>query len=320
MILVITSILVAVLMFFMVVLLVTYVRRSRSLDIFHRLRRHHVVEVTKEAETEDLLRLFYRFIKRTAKPFLTWNLPQSLDLKLRRAGIPFLGAEFIVTAIVSAAFVGIVVYMLTLNQIFAIAAAAIVPLAFWIAVIVMTRRRQNAFTEQLGDCLITVANALRAGYGFQQAMSLIAREMEPPISEEFAHVTADVAMGITLENALEQMNKRVGSADFDLVVTAVLIQREVGGNLAQILDSISDTITERIRMKREVLALTAQGRFSAIVLFVLPFAAGAYMYTANPDNFMILFEDPMGQMALVVSFIMAIIGFIVIRKIVDIDA
>ena len=115
------------------------------------------------------------------------------------------------------------------------------------------------------------------------------------------------------------MARRINSSDFDLVVTAVLIQREVGGNLAQVLDSISDTINERIRMKREIRALTAQGRLSAIVLLVLPFAVGAGMYFLNHDNFMILFEDEMGQMAMVGAIIMEIIGVFVIKKIIEID-
>ncbi|HCB93182.1 MAG TPA: secretion system protein F, partial [Selenomonas sp.] len=109
-----------------------------------------------------------------------------------------------------------------------------------------------------GDCLTTIANALRAGYSFPQSVEVVSREMEPPISDEFAQVSREVSMGVPLESALEAMGRRVGSMDLDLVITAVLIQREVGGNLAQILDNIGDTIQERIRMKREIFALTAQ--------------------------------------------------------------
>ena len=310
----------ALLTFFMVLFFLAYVRRKRGTDIFHRLRRHHVVDTKKESETEDLLVMLYRFVKRTAKPMLNWQIAQRLDLKLKQAGIPLFGAEFIVCAVVGALLVGTIIYMLTLNHIFAIAFGLLVPVALWVGILFLIRRRRNAFTEQLGDCLTTVSNALRAGYSFQQAMEVIAKEMEPPISDEFAHITTDLAMGITLENALEQMNKRVDSADLDLVVTAVLIQREVGGNLAQILDSISDTIMERIRMKREIMALTAQGRFSALVLTSLPFVTAGIMYMLSPKQIMMLFENPTGRMALVFSVVMMIIGFIVIQRIVDIDS
>ena len=318
--LILVSLLVSVLTFCLTFLLIFYIRRSRSTDIFHRLRRHNVVDIRKEAESDDLLRKFYRFVKKTAKPAKELSFSQFLDLKLRQAGLPLLGAEFIVIALIGAAVAGIIIYMLTLNRNFSIIIASLVPIALWITLLVLINRRRTAFTEQLGDCLTTVSNALRAGYSFQQAMTVVAKEMEPPISEEFAHVTNDVSKGLSLENALTQMNKRVNSSDFDLVVTAVLIQREVGGNLAQILDSISDTINDRIRMKREILTLTAQGRFSAIVLAALPFAAAGMMYTMNHDNFMMLFEEPMGQIALGVSLVMIVVGFIVIRRIVDIDA
>ena len=139
------------------------------------------------------------------------------------------------------------------------------------------------------------------------------------MSTEFERVSTDVAMGVSLEEALEQMNVRVASADFDLVVTAVLIQREVGGNLAQILDTISETITERIRMKREINALTAQGRFSAWVLILLPFVVAIFCYFFNHDQTMMLFTEESGRIALAVALIMELIGFVVIQRIVDIE-
>ena len=143
--------------------------------------------------------------------------------------------------------------------------------------------------------------------------------MEPPIGSEFALINHEVVMGVPLEEALENANKRIGSSDFELVVTAVLIQREVGGNLAQVLDNISYTIVERIRMRREIVALTSQGRMSAYVLLGLPFASGLAMYSMNKENFMQIFEDPMGQMAVVAGLVMEVIGYFVIMKVVDVE-
>ena len=143
--------------------------------------------------------------------------------------------------------------------------------------------------------------------------------MEPPISTEFERVMTDIAMGVTLEDALEQMNNRVGSTDFDLVVTAVLIQREVGGNLAQILDTISDTINERIRMKREIKALTAQGRFSSWILILLPFAVAVFCWIFNHDQMQVFVEEEAGHIAVAAAIIMEIVGFILIQNIVDIE-
>lgn len=313
------ALIVALLTFLLVLSLTIYIRRSRSTDIFHRLRRHNVTETKKKTETDDLLIKFYRFIKKTAKPIIDWNISQKIEFKVKQAGLSILGGEFIILLLLNSLLGGGFMYLLTLDKNVALIAAIVAPALLWISLLMKIKRRRTAFTEQLGDCLTTVSNALRAGYSFQQAMGVIAREMEPPISDEFAHVTADMSMGITLEDALEDMNQRVNSSDFELVVTAVLIQREVGGNLAQILDNISDTINERIRMKREILALTAQGRFSAVVLVALPFVAAAIMYFLNRNQFMMFIEEPMGRMAIGAAIVMEILGYIVIQRIVDID-
>ena len=301
-------------------LIVLYVQKRRSMDIFHRMRRHNVTETrTQSKGKETITQTFYRVIQQISKPFLiAKSLFTSLDLKLRQAGIPLAGIEIIVATIIGSALIGLLIYMLTIDGTFAIGAACIVPFIPITLISYFIRKRQTAFTEQLGDCLVTIANALRAGYSFQQAVEVIAKEMEPPISQEFSRMSTDIRMGIALETALEQMNSRVGSKDFELVTAAVLIQREVGGNLAQILDTISDTINDRIRMKREISALTAQGRLSAVVLVILPIAVAGFMYMFNRSQMIVLIEDPLGQMAIAISLVMDVVGFLVIRKIVDI--
>jgi tight adherence protein B len=224
-----------------------------------------------------------------------------------------------VLLVVSALAAFLIGWMLTLELATAFLLGGLVAAAIWIFVAWRAYRRRNAFTEQLGDCLTTVANALRAGYSFPQAVEVVAKEMEPPISDEFAQVSREVSMGVPLEAALEAMGRRVGSADLDLMITSVLIQREVGGNLAQILDNIGDTIQERIRMKREIFALTAQGRLSAWVLIVLPFVMALFMYIFKPEHIMVLIDDPLGRTAMFVSLFLEVIGYIVIQKIVHID-
>ncbi len=305
---------------FFVIVMVIYFRKKRDQNIFRRMRRHNVTEKSSpKILGETFLQTFYRLVRNTSKPLENKNFSSKLDLKLKQAGIPLFGIEFVVANLIVSVIIGTLIYMLTINHILAILTALFVPLGIWMAILVMIRKRKNSFTEQLGDCLITVANALRAGYSFQQAMEVIANEMESPISQEFSRLTTDLKMGVPLEEALNQMDKRVDSSDFTLVVTAVLIQREVGGNLAQILDTISDTIMERIRMKREINALTAQGRFSAIILLILPFAMGLFMLVVNPDHIKLLFEESAGQIAIGVSVIMDIIGFLLIQKIVNIE-
>lgn len=296
-----------------------FFRRNQSVNIFHRLRRHVAEDTSRFNQTEDILRRAYKFIKRTAKPLEKFNISKKLDYKLKQAGVPLFGAEFIIIAIIGAFLGTVVVYVITLNATFAPLAGMMIPLMLWLWIVVLINRRRRAFTEQLGDCLTTVANALRAGYSFQQAMDVVAKEMEPPISSEFERMSTDIAMGVTLEDAMEQMNNRVGSPDFDLVVTAVLIQREIGGNLAQILDTISETIQERIRMKREISALTAQGRFSAWVLLMLPFAMAAFCWMFNRDQMQVFVTEESGHIALAVAIILELIGYVIIQRIVDIE-
>ena len=305
--------------FLFVLFVLMFIRRSRSMDIFHRLRRHYVADNKRFQQAGDIISRVSRFIKKTAKPIAVLGVAKKLDFLLKQAGIPLFGAEFIVIAIICAVLGSGAVYVVTLNVSFAPLAGLGILMSFMIWIRIRINRRRKAFTEQLGDCLTTVANALRAGYSFQQAMDVIAREMEPPISSEFERVSTDIAMGVTLETALEQMNNRVGSPDFDLVVTAVLIQREIGGNLAQILDTISYTINERIRMKREINALTAQGRFSAWVLMVLPVVVAAFCWIFNHDQMLIFVNEQSGHIALAAIVIMQIFGFIVIQRIVDIE-
>ncbi len=317
--LVLVALLCAVFTFLFVLFTALFVRQKQSLDILHRLRRHLGEDSERFKKTTDFLHRVYKFIKRAAKPLERFNFAKSLDFKLRQAGIPLFGSEFIILVLIAAALGSVAIYVITLNVAIIPIVAAMIPAGLWIYVTIRVGRRRQAFTEQLGDCLTTVANALRAGYSFQQAMDVVSREMEPPISTEFERVSTDIAMGVTMEAALEQMNKRVGSSDFDLVVTAVLIQREVGGNLAQVLDTISDTINERIRMKREIHTLTAQGRFSAWTLMLLPFFVAGFCLVFNREQMELFISEEAGRFALAFAIIMEIFGFIVIQKIVDIE-
>ena len=313
---------VAVLSFVLVMLLVAYARYVRRVDLFSRLEKYHVYPRGGEKDSwrgESLSETARRLLTRISSPFAEYSLMQAWDIKMRQAGIPLLGGEFLAALCAAALLAGIGAWMLFLDRLMAAAAGVSVILFFRLAVSLRIDMRRKLFVEQLGDALATIANALRAGYSFPQAMEAIAKEMEPPISEEFSQVTRELSLGMPLETSLESMNRRMESPDFDLVVTAVVIQREVGGNLAQILDTISDTLSERIRMKREISSLTAQGRLSATILVLMPFAIGLLLYTFKKEQIMLLFTEPVGRMALALSLVLEVIGILVIRRIVDIE-
>ncbi len=195
---------------------------------------------------------------------------------------------------------------------------------FWLGNRKSSRLRQ--FNKQLPDTVTLIANALRAGSSFLQAIELVVRESRPPISIEFGRVIREVNLGLPFDLALENMVKRVKSEDFELMATAIAIQHQVGGNLAEILDSIAFTIRERIRIKGEIRTLTAQQRLSGYVVGALPFFLAFFIFLAAPTFFDPMFVAPpavlgipAGVILLGVALLAMMAGFFFIRKIVDIE-
>lgn len=181
------------------------------------------------------------------------------------------------------------------------------------------RRRLNAFNNQLGDLLNLWVNALRSGYSVLQAMEAIAKELPPPASVEFNRVVQEVRLGLPLEAALQNLLRRVDSDDLDLVVTAVNVQREVGGNLAEILEVISHTIRERVRIKGEIRVMTAMGRYSGYIITLLPIVLTLFLFVINRSYIMQLFQETCGWIMVGIGLTMMAAGFLAIRKIVDIE-
>jgi tight adherence protein B len=186
--------------------------------------------------------------------------------------------------------------------------------------------RLNAFNKNLPDTITLIANALRAGSSFLQAIELVVRESRPPISTEFGRVIREVNLGLPFEQALENMVRRVKSDDLELMATAISIQHTVGGNLAEILDSIAYTIRERVRIKGEIRTLTAQQRLSGYVVGFLPIGLAGFIYLAAPKFFDPMFAKPpevlglpAGVIIMFVGGFMMFLGFMFIRKIVDIE-
>jgi len=180
-------------------------------------------------------------------------------------------------------------------------------------------RRLKAFNAQLGDTINLMVNSIRAGYSILQAMRAVSEEMAPPICEEFGRVVQEVQLGIPLEDALAHMLRRVPSEDLDMMITAINIQREVGGNLAEVLESISFTIRERIRIKGEIKALTAQSRISGYMVALVPVVLAGVIYLINPEFMGMLFQHTCGHIMLGVAVLGIGAGFFVINKVVDID-
>ncbi|HEX8599565.1 MAG TPA: type II secretion system F family protein [Chloroflexia bacterium] len=179
-------------------------------------------------------------------------------------------------------------------------------------------KRLKDFNAQLGDTISLMANSLRSGYSLLQSMELVSREAPDPIGAEFKRVVREVGLGLSAQDSLNNLLRRMPSDDLDLLITAINIQYEVGGNLAQILDTISHTIRERVRIKGEISVLTAQGRMSGYLITALPGLIGVVVSVINPTYMSVIFEFPWVIMP-ICGGIMVFVGFLIIRKIVNIE-
>lgn len=180
------------------------------------------------------------------------------------------------------------------------------------------KKRQKAFVNQLGDTVGLMANSLRAGYSLLQTMELISRESPSPMCDEFRRVVREVGLGISSQQALDNLLRRIPSEDLDLLVSAISIQHEVGGNLGQILDIIGDTIRERVRIQGEIGVLTGQQQLSGYVISGLPIVLGIGLFLMNPDYMSSMFVWPYICLP-IGALILETIGFMVMRKIVAIE-
>jgi len=178
--------------------------------------------------------------------------------------------------------------------------------------------RLNAFNKQLPDTITLLSNSLRAGSSFLQSVELVSRESPAPMGPEMGRVVREVNLGLGMEEALANMVRRIKSDDLDLMVTAIGVQQQVGGNLAEILDTIAFTIRERVRIKGEIRTLTAQGRYSGYLVAFLPIGIMITLNFINPEFMQPLFTETIGRVLLIIGAVMMAIGFYAIRKITDI--
>jgi tight adherence protein B len=239
--------------------------------------------------------------------------------KLELADIPLRAAEVMLFYFVAVVVITLLALVLTQNIIVGLVVLAICLLAGPALLDMRARQRQRKFTAQLPDMLNLLSGALRAGFSLMQAVDAVSQEIEDPMGKEMRRVVTEARLGRDLEEALEDTAVRTGSADFAWAVMAIRIQREVGGNLAELLMTVAETMVQRERLRREVKSLTAEGRISAIVLGLLPPALAVVMYIINPEYMSPLFHDFTGQLALGLAIVMMIVGFLWMRQVVQID-
>jgi tight adherence protein B len=316
--------------------LLVFISLAGGSDVNARLERYaspEPVERTKEGKRDlgerlaasSALASFNRVVDKR-----DWGSDTARELA--RADLALKPSEFL--AIRLLALFGIPLTMFLLSPIISVLGSPIawvvgLIVGYWLPKFWLNRRkagRLKAFNSNLADTIMLLANSLRAGSSFLQAVEMIVREARPPVSTEFSRVIREVNLGLPLDDALANLSRRVRSDDLDLMTTAIAIHHTVGGNLAEILDSIAYTIRERVRIKGEIRTLTAQQRMSGYVVGFLPVALVLLLSVIAP-TFMApmlqkppeLFGLPAGMFILGIGGVMMLIGFVLIRRIVDIE-
>ena len=242
-----------------------------------------------------------------------------LEAMLEQANLPVRSSEILFLYVAGLLLVLVAGLLLVQDLILVLVLMFLVALAPIGVLRYLRRKRLRSFQTQLPDLLHLISGALRAGFSFMQALESVTREVGEPARKELARVVAESQLGRPPEDALEDAATRMNSGDLTWAVMAVRIQREVGGNLAEVLETVADTMNQRERLRREILTLTAEGRFSAIVLGIFPPAFGVFLWTVQRNYMQPLLDDSGGQMALGGAAALAVFGFIWLRRVMAIE-
>lgn len=245
---------------------------------------------------------------------------QNLARDLARADLKITVGEYVV-AVALFVCLGILVGIALRNFVIGL---VLVVAAVMVPRMLVSRKRATRlrdFNNQLADTITLLANSLRSGYSLLQAMELVSREARPPMATEFERVVREVGLGLSPEEALANLVRRIQSDDLELMVTAINVQREVGGNLAEILETISTTIRERVKLKGEIKVLTSQQQYSGYIIAAMPVVLALVLFAINPTYMLKLFTETHWCGACLVggSAVMIVSGFLVILKIVNIE-
>jgi tight adherence protein B len=324
--------LIAVLLFFVAVFILFYlvlgVAFRNKVDIKSRMNAYittvtadisasgKTIETSKELNPK--LNQLRDAFEKVGKQFEKTGYTKRIELQLQKGDVPLHGYEFIFLVILTTMGGAFTFFLINHNLVSMVAAGLLGFIGPVFFLKIRQQKKLHKFNNQIGDTLVLISNSLKAGYGFMQALDMVSKELPPPIRTEFGRVLQDINLGTPTEDALLLMTNRVSSTDLDLVITAMLIQRQIGGNLAEILDNISNTIRERIRIHGEVKTLTAQGRLSGFIIGAMPVALGLILLLINPKYITELFADPRGQLMLIYAAVAEVVAILIIHKIIAI--
>lgn len=304
---------------FLYVIILLIIPPSQSLK--KRTEFYGYKPVRKSIEEEDEYKKggFNRFVYLVSRIAAKRGFVELFTLRLERAGMKIRGSEFISIHIIVLLISSLVIYTFTNNLLLTVVAILLVAIGPFIFIKFKASQRIKKFHEQLPDTLQLIGGSLKAGYSFNQALGMVQDETKPPISDEFKRVLSEIRMGSPEKDALDNMAKRINSEHLDWTVMAINVQREVGGNLAEVMEIIASTIRERDRVMNQIKALTAEGRISAYILIALPIVVGGILSILNREYVSLLVTTKLGLIITAIAFTLMVIGSVWIIKIVRVD-
>ncbi len=240
---------------------------------------------------------------------------RQLQTELARADLPMTPAEYVLLNLLTILFGFLVGLYILASPLLALIGALLGLVSPRLYVLYLQSRRRRAFNSELPGALVLLSNTLRAGYGLSQAMETVSKEVAQPISVEFGRVNREVALGLPIQQALENLVRRNPSLDLELVVTAINVNHETGGNLSDVLDRIAGTVRDRIRIAAEIHTITSQQRMTAAILALLPPTVGLLVFVVNPSYIASLWESTCGLLLLGSGVILMSLGYLIIRRI-----
>lgn len=288
---------------------------AKDQDVHDRLDRY-------ATRTSELLKpdgRQSRFVEDVDRALIKRGFAANLATDLARADLKLTVTEFLILSAMCVGICFLLGYLLLHGPVFGLLTGVV---GFFLPRFYLRMRqgqRLKAFDSQLSDAVMLMANSLRSGYSLLQSMNTLSSQLSPPISTEFGRVVREIGLGISNEVAFQNLLRRIPSDDLDLMITAINVQHEVGGNLAEILDKIGHIIRERVRIKGEIRTLTAMQRASAWIVSGLPVVVAVIVFTINPEYMSTLWTSLCGWIMVITALIMLVMGFLIIRKIVNIE-
>lgn len=243
---------------------------------------------------------------------------KKLEDDLIKADLPITVPEFYVITAFFSTILALIGLLVSSSGVFALLAFFV---GWYIPKSVVSNKKKErikAFDNQLNDGITIISNSLKAGYSFLQAVAVVSEEMPDPFAKEFKKLLKEMSLGISDEEAFKNLTSRMDSEDLKLIINAIVIQKDIGGNLSEVLDNIGETIRERLKIKNELKTLTAQGKLSGIIVAGLPVFLGLVIFLLNKEYVSVLFTTNIGLFLVFSAIISEVLGFMMIRKIVDI--